>query len=189
MQTTSNVTDGSDNEESDLNLVSIAAAADAIFATTGATFTTDSGVVVHIAKAKTRQLRYAVNFIEMLAGSMDSSQFFNMVQAFASAQREAIAQGLDPESINTAEVARAALGNASLLLTIASRVTGELPALVALFTNLTAEQVDELSADELVLVVCQIFLVNYAFFTQTLRPILLSFVAALLRRAETARVA
>lgn len=176
-------------DDGDIDIVSIAAAANAIFSRSGSTFTVGDGTVVIVNKAKTKQLRYAVTFIEMLAGSMDTSQFYTMVTTFAEAQRKAIAEGSDPENIRTAEVARAALGNASLLLTIASKITNELPALVAVFTNLDAEQVDNLDAEELVLLICQIFLVNYAFFTQTLRPILLAFGAALMKQIEPAKVA
>lgn len=179
-----NSTADADMDAPNNDILSIAAAAQAIFARNETHFTTDDGTVVIVQQAKTRHLRYAVEFIETLAGSMDASKFHNLVLTFAEAQQKAIAEGRDPNALDTAELARAALGNASLLLTVASQMTKELPTLVAVFTNLSVEQVDDLPAEELVMVVCKVLLVNYGFFTQTLRPILLSFAAEVLGKVS-----
>ncbi len=175
-------------EEDDSDVQSIAAAATAIFNRNETEFSTADGVVVKVQQAKTRHLTYAMTFLETLMGAMSESQLHGLVATFAAAQKKAIAAGIDPNTLDAAELTRAALGNASIILTVASKVASELPQLVTVFTNLSVNQVNELDVEELVVVICKIFLVNYSFFTQTLRPILLSFAAALLSKMETAKV-
>lgn len=174
--------------EDDSDVQSIAAAAKAIFNRNEATFSTSDGVVVNVQQAKTRHLSYAMAFLETLTGALTETQLHGLVTTFAEAQKKAIAEGVDPNSLDAAELTRAALGNASIILTIATKTVGELPQLVTVFTDLSVDQVNELDVEELIVVICKIFLVNYGFFTQTLRPILLSFVAALLSKMETAKV-
>lgn len=171
----------------DVDVVSIAAAAKAIFTRLDTSFTTSAGKVVHIQQAKTRHFSFAVNFFDALNERVDPERLFKLYKAFGEEQIKADMEKREISEERRVELVRAAFGNASILLTVLKGVSDHLPALVSVFTNLSVEEVDDLEVEDLLIVIGQIALVNYSFFTQTLQPILHAFGAGLLAKMQTVR--
>lgn len=178
-------------EEADVDLLSIGAAARAIFSRCETEFPIGeqgSHRIVRVTQARTEQLLYAIDFMERVISTIPEASILKLVQTFSAEQQKAFVEGKDPNLINSVDVARAAVGNSSLLLTLAAKIVKEIPQVVIVFTDLREEEIRQLPVEDLIVVVCKIFLVNYAFFTQTLRPILLSFGGALLSKVNLAKV-
>lgn len=175
-------------QSDDIEIISIAEAARAIFERQDTNFVLSNGKVVEIEEARTRHFTYAVNFMDMLVEKLDGEKLHALVGAFAEAQRQAAAAGNDPRNIDVESVARAALGNASIVLKLVKHSSDELPQLVSVFTNLSAGEVEDLKVEELVVCILKVALANYSFFTQTLRPILETFVVAIMAKLQGRKV-
>lgn len=168
-------------EAASSNANDLALAARSIFLGGQTSFALNSGRVVNVEPAKMKHLPFIMEFFGALTARIDSDQLIEIINTVADKQKLAMAAGKSPHEINLEELATKDLvnklvGRSSLVMTLLGAVTAELPKLAPVFTNLSADEYGDLSMEEGALVAGGIFLVNYRFFTQSLRPILGEFI-------------
>ena len=188
---------------SDTDTISdLALAASAIFTGGVNSFALDNGKTVEIHPAKMKHLTEVMGFFRALVSRLQPGQLGTIIEFIAKRQREAMASGKRPTDIDLMTLLREmvdrkgddALGlegeemvvrgieTSQLFFDMLGAVLEEMPRLIPLFTNITIEEWDELDLAEATAVIGGIFMVNYRFFTQSLRPILLAFAVGLMRK-------
>ena len=181
----------------------LAAAAQAIFANDMNSFALDDGFVVEIHPGKMRHIPAVIGFFQAILNRMDQEQLSSLISQLVKKQQEAVASGKSPLSVDMKRMAEDALseagkaeteedaarvlvgktvGTTSLILGLLSAVIEELPNVIPAFTNLSIERYEEMTMDEAALIAGGIFLVNYRFFTQSLRPVLTAFLGGVMRK-------
>lgn len=168
----------------------LALAARSIFQGDQTEFALANGTTVKIVPAKMKHLDTVMTFFGAIAARLDPSVVTEIVNIVAERQIKAMAAGKQPSQIDlndlgAEQIVVKALGKTTLVSALISAVAKELPTLAPAFTNLTQEQFEELDADEGMVVATGIFLVNYRFFTQSLRPIAMEFVQGLARKQQS----
>lgn len=191
--------------ENTLELNSIVLAASSVFGDGVNSFTTNEGKVVKITPCKMKHLEIITGFFTALVNRIDAKQLGAVIDFVATRQKNALAAGLNPldfnlqdmlaeqmeaataEEMSGAEAIAKMTTNANLLITLVNAVLGELPKVLPAFTNLTMDEWGELTPDEAAITVGGIFMVNYRFFTQSLRPVLMAFALNLVRKQAEAK--
>lgn len=159
----------------------LALAARSIFLGGQTSFALNDGRVVNIDPAKMKHLPLVMNFFGALVSRIDTGALVEIIETIADKQKLAMLAGKAPNEINLQELATGDLvtklvGRSSLVMTLLGAVTAELPTLAPVFSNLTQAEYEDLTMEEGALVAGGIFLVNYRFFTQSLRPLLAEFI-------------
>lgn len=168
------------DEQNDLML-----AAFALFENGDSSFTIPrTGQQITISPAKMKQMPSIMRFFHRVVGALETSDLKKLVDIVSAEQRKLIAEGKTPAEIDirslvTGDVVDKAFGNVSIISLLGAAAFEHLPDFVPLFTNLNADEFGELEFDEGMLIAGGIFILNYGFFTQRLRPILMGFIRAL----------
>lgn len=167
------------------------AATFALFEQGASTFTITNpdgspGKLVEIYPAKMKHMAQVMRFFSDVAGALQESDLVKIIDLIASKQQQYMAEGKNPRSLNLKEViaqegASGAISNANLITLLLEAVFGYLPGVVAIFTNLTEEEFEELDFDHGALVAFGIFTVNYDFFIRRVLPTFLGFIRSLAR--------
>lgn len=183
----------------------LASAARAIFANDVNEFALDSGKVVTVSPGKMKHVPAIMGFFSAIMNRMDQEQLSALIDVVVAKQQEAVRAGKNPLAVDVKELAAdvltgadsaedvtrklvgTTLSTASLILGLTTAVLEELPAVVPHFTNLTEDEFGELSMDEAALVAGGIFIVNYRFFTQNLRPVMTAFLGGVMRKQMSAK--
>lgn len=162
-------------EATDLSLAAIA-----IFDGGQSEIALPDGKKAIIKPATMRQLPTIIKFFQTVVESMDSESLGALIEVLADKQRDIIAEGGDPSKVKVEEIAgtelvRGYLTKVNLLAELFAAALSALPPAVTAFTNLSEDEFNDLSPDYGILIVGGIFTQNYAFFTQSLPPILTAF--------------
>lgn len=162
---------------------------DGIFAGTVTTFTTSAGTEVRFPRAGIVQLGKATKFINHLIQQVDKDKVDQFLQLVAKEQTDLLSQGKSVYDINmnTASLLSKALNNHSLLLEMFGMMAEVLPEFVTVFTSMPANEYEVLSLDEQLVIAAGILIVNYAFFTQSLPPIMRSAMRAIASKQQSAK--
>lgn len=124
--------------------------------------------------AKFKHIEQITLLFSALVSGLSSVELKGMMEMVSTQQEGQINAGVSPYLIDTDNLVKQASGNASLALKLLSGITGQLPELIAMFTDLTPEQFGELDVDESMIVAFHIFARNYSFFTQRLLPVIVA---------------
>ena len=154
------------------------------------------GRKVEVTPGKTRHFGLLLRMFETALDNLDPNQLGKLFHLIANKQLVAIAQGRNPlevilkegeKTIETEEGTRKAvaevMGTSSLVLSFVQSAWSCLPEVVEAMTNLKGEQWLDLEMDDGAAVVFSIVAMNYDFFFQSSRPLLLAVGASLRRRA------
>lgn len=175
----------------------LAAAAQAIFANGVNSFALDDGFVVEIHPATMKHIPAVMSFFQALMGRMDQGQLAALIDRIVTKQQEAVKAGKNPLAVDMKELANEALTagsndtanlvgssieTASLILNLTAAVLEELPKVIPVFTNISVDRYEDMTMDEAALIAGGVFIVNYRFFMQSLRPVLMSFLAGVMRK-------
>jgi len=178
----------------------LVAASRVIFQQNLAEFPLESGKVIKIKPAKVGQLSVIMEFFNALINRVDPQQLATLVAFIAERQKAAIARGDNPYAldlrteiatmlmegtgveVDSLVVAKKALGQSSMMLSMMSAVLELIPTVIPAFCNVSKEEWDDLEIDEAMVVVGSIFMVNYSFFMQRLLPVLTGFAASVIAR-------
>lgn len=180
----------------------LALAANAIFNGGANSFAMDNGKVVEIRPAKMKQMTDVMGFFKALVSRLEPGQLGRIIEFIAKRQREAMAAGKKPTDIDLMTLLREmvdrngddaqgiegeemvvrGIETSSLFFDMLGAVLEEMPRLIPSFTNLTVAEFEEMDLAEATAVIGGIFMVNYRFFTQSLRPILLAFGVGVMRK-------
>lgn len=155
----------------------ILSAADELFADVGPEVTLADGTKVTIQTAKIRHLRDITKFIQEFAESSTAAELSELISRVSDRQKELISAGENPYLMDTTSLVKTA---ASEMATISNIVTSGLECftqLIPKFTDLSAEQFEELSLADGAVVVYSIFGRNYSFFTQQALPVIRGYIA------------
>jgi hypothetical protein len=152
----------------------VIASIDALFGGSANSHTLASGKVVDFKKVNLGRIAVVTDMLNKLASSPIADKFGVLLQSIATEQRALIGAGQSPDAINFSKgvILDKAFGNHSLLLEVFSTVAGSIPEFVAALSTITKEDFDELELDEQMILAAGVIAVNYAFFTQSLPPII-----------------
>lgn len=160
------------------------AAVDELFANQSSTITLISGKQVELVPAKLKQLRSITAFIQDFVGGLDDSALVQLISTVSATQQKRIAEGTDPFKLDTREIISQVAGNTSIVMQIVTQGLEAFPQYLPVFTNLTPEEVEDLTLDDLGAVVFGVFGRNYHFFTQQVLPVIRACIAHLSRKAK-----
>lgn len=132
----------------------------------------DGHTRVDIEVAKFKHLRAISSFIEEFAAGFDATGLLSLIQSVSERQEKAISDGVSPYALGTTDIVKEMAGDASLLVGLISRGLNIFPKYVGLFSSIKEEEVDEMSIEDLSLVVFAIFGRNYHFFTHQALPVI-----------------
>jgi hypothetical protein len=155
-------------------------------------FTTNDGKVVKLTTAKMKHLATITRFMNAVVGKVDQKSLAAIVTSILVKQKAALAKGQDPNKIDVREMAESVLMDGapkdeaaksefvvtrsvnyvSIMFSLTAALMEELPDVVPAFTNLTKAEFEDMDPAEATIVAGGIFLMNYRFFTQSLRPVL-----------------
>lgn len=154
---------------------------DGIFAGTATRFTTSAGNEVIFNRAGIVQLGKITKFINLIIENTDKQKIDAFLQLVAKEQTAMLAEGKSVQDINlnSAGLLTKALKNHNLLLDLFGMFAAELPEFISIFSTCTADDYEALALDEQLVIAAGILIVNYAFFTQSLPPIMRSIAKAL----------
>lgn len=166
--------------EPDTSTPDILLAAIAVFDGGKNSFTSRSGKEVVIRPAAMAHLAPCMHFFAGVVSALDPNDLAQLIDAIVYRQKQAIAQGEDPNNINLRELSSLELvskasSHVNIFASLMAGVFHLLPTLVPTFTNLTEAEYSAMELDEGMLVAGGIFLLNYRFFTQSLPPMLTVF--------------
>lgn len=151
-----------------------------LFADTGSSMTLPlSKIDVEFSPAKFKHIEEITLLFSALVQGLSSSELKGVMEMVSAQQEGQVNAGVSPYAIDTELLVKQATGNGSLALKMLSGISGQLPHLVAMFTNLTPEEFGELDVDESMMVAFHIFSRNYSFFTQRLLPVIVASAAKL----------
>ena len=151
------------------------AVVDRIFAESVSEFTAPSnGTVIKFPRAKLKQLGAATRLFQSIAERVPEERIAELLDLVIAEQKQLLAEGksVHDMNLNASNIITKALGNRSLLFEVFAACTEELSKVVAVFTNISVDEYEELDLEEQLIVAAGIFAVNYNFFTQSLPPIL-----------------
>lgn len=163
--------------EADNPLSAIAATANALFGPDGNAYCTlGNGRKVVFKPAKMKHLTSLVSFFETGLKTLSDEHLLQLVtlatsfrsraKSLEDMQAEAIDKGAD-------DLVRKAIGSSQSLLMMFRALLEVLPKFASTLSDITVEEYDELDITDCQIIILGIFAVNYTFFTQSLRPILL----------------
>ncbi len=163
------------------------AAADELFAgTTNEVKVKGRDEVVAIKPATVKRMREISAFIQSFVTSIDESTFLTIVTTVSDQQKAAIQAGEDPYKIDTMALVKKSISNLGGMLEVLTMALDRIGPLAAIFTDLNAEEFDELELDDATAVVLAVFGRNYHFFTQTVLLQIRAYIAALAIRQKEA---
>jgi len=136
---------------------------------------------VTIRPATMEQLPKIMLFFGGVVDGLDGSRLAQLVDSIVHAQKMAIARGADPSKVDLRELSSdeliaKAFDHSSLMADLFAAVFRLLPLVVESFTDITEDDFRKLGVDDGTLIAGGIFLLNYRFFTQSLRPIFMAFI-------------
>lgn len=155
-------------------------------------YTRDDGKVIKLKTAKMKNLAVITRFMNAVVSKVDQKALAAIVTSIIVRQKEALAKGEDPNKIDVRAMAEAVLmkgaprddagrsefiversvNYASLLFSLTAAMLEELPDVVPSFTNLTKDEFEDMDPAEAAIIAGGVFMMNYRFFIQSLRPAL-----------------
>lgn len=153
------------------------------------TFKLKDGFEVNIYPATMKQMAPTMRFFHEVVASLETSQLAVLIDMVAKKQKEYMEKGVDPRKIDiqelvTADMVGESFGNVSILSLLFAAAFEYLPGIVKLYTNIDEKRFGDLEFDEGVTVVVGVFALNYGFFTQRLRPILMGSIRLLAKQSQ-----
>ena len=152
----------------------VIASIDALFGGSAASFTLRNGTEVAFKKVNLARIAIVTSMLDKLAASPMANKFGELLQAIAAEQRALLLDGQSPDAINFNKgvLLDKAFGNHSLLLQVFTTVAEAVPDFIAALSTVERAVLDELELDEQMVLAAGVIAVNYAFFTQSLPPII-----------------
>lgn len=144
--------------------------------------------------AKMKDLPKLMNFFKEAMSALGEEQLHLVIKGIADLQNRFAAPGVDPVQEAMDEVAQEValdeeeaqygavhriLGNANVLLLLATSLAELLPKFVSSFSDITEDEYGELDIDWGIRVTSAVLLLNYSFFTRSLLP---AFIASIQMR-------
>ncbi len=147
------------------------------------TVTLGNGRVVEIRTSKVKTLREITALVASYLGSYTPEELLELLSFTSKAQQELTSEGADPFKDTLAKISTY-VGGAEMIARIVTTGLEINTELMPLFTNLTADEFDDLGAEEGAIVAYSVFGRNYHFFSQRVRPVVAGFIES---RARLAR--
>lgn len=145
-----------------------------------------SGKTVNIQAAKFKQINELVQFVTTFLSNLDQDKVMHLITRVSDFQEAAIKAGQDPYKLGTLSRIKDMVGDAGIIAEIMGNGLGELPKLVGMFSDLTADEFNDLELDEAFLVGLHILGRNYHFFIQRCAPVIRAFVMLLQSKGKKA---
>jgi hypothetical protein len=152
----------------------IIASIDALFGGSSSSFTLRSGANVEFQKVNLPRIAVVTTMLDKLATTPLADKFRAFLQSIAKEQGALLAGGQSPDAIdfNKGVALEKAFANHSLLLQVFSTVAETIPEFVAALSTIGVKDYEALELDEQLILAAGVVAVNYAFFTQSLPPII-----------------
>lgn len=140
---------------------------------------------VKFSPARMKHLNEIVEFFKQALAGVNDEDLLKLIALATAFKSKSAVEGQSQDNIEKGaeDLIRNGIQNMDAALIVLQGVLNLLPKVIANLCDLTAEEFDELEVQDGITVALGIFSVNYTFFTQSLRPILLVTLGTVVRDA------